>query len=325
MRIFITGGSGFVGSAFVEAIHARHSLTAMSRSNGSDAQLSRLGATPIRCTLDTIQAAHLEGVDVVVHAAADVREWGTWQEFWRVNVEGTQRMLAAAKEAGVRRFVHIGTEAALLKGQALVGADETYPLALNSPYPYSRTKAHAEVAVRSANDPANHFETIVVRPRFVWGPGDQRLIPALKRMADARQFVWIDGGRHKTSTTYVGNLVYAIETALTRGRGGEAYFVLDDGGPVTLREFLPQLTATAGFELKGREIPGWLARSIAFTTEKAWRVLHLSGQPPVPRFNVNVVSRDCILSDAKARQEMGYSPPFSREAGLEALRAAART
>jgi nucleoside-diphosphate-sugar epimerase len=324
VRIFLTGGSGFVGSEFIKAVQTRHTLLAMSRSEDSDAQLSRLGATPIRCTLDTIQSAHLADVDVVVHAAADVREWGRLQEFWDVNVIGTQRMLAAAKEAGVGRFVHIGTEAALLKGQALVDADETYPLALSSPFPYSRTKAHAEAAVRSANDPANRFETVVIRPRFVWGPGDLKLVPTLKRMVDARQFVWIDGGLHKTSTTYVGNLVYALEAALTRGRGGEAYFVLDDGGPVTFREFLPKLTATAGFDLKGRDVPGWLARSVAFTSEKAWRLLHLPGQPPATRFNVNIVSRDCILNDTKARKEMGYSPPFSRQAGLEVLNASVR-
>ena len=319
MKIFVTGASGFVGGAFVKEAGARHVMAAMSRSEASDAKITTLGAMPVRCDLNTVSAEQLKGCEAVMHCAAYVEEWGPWSAYWRANVEGTKRLLAAAKKAGVKRFVHIGTEAALLKGQDLIDADETYPLALDSPFPYSRTKAHAEQAVRAASDPASGFETIVVRPRFVWGPGDETLLPILKRMSETGRFAWIDGGRHRTSTTYIGNLTYAMELALTKGRSGEAYFVLDDGGPVTFRDFLPMMAQAAGFELTGREVPGWLARGIAFVAEKAWRALPLSGGPPLTRFGANILSRDCILVDAKARTELGYAPPFTREQGLAAL------
>ena len=258
-----------------------------------------------------------------MHCAAYVEEWGLWSAYWRTNVEGTQRLLNAAKKAGVKRFVHIGTEAALLKGQDLMNADETYSLALSSPFPYSRTKAYAERAVREASDPKNGFETIVIRPRFVWGPGDETLLPILRRLSDTGQFVWVDGGGHKTSTTYIGNLVYAMELALTKGNSGEAYFVLDDGGPVSFREFLPRLAEAAGFQLVGRDVPGWVVRCIAFLSEKAWRALPLSGAPPLTRFGANILSRECILEDTKARTQMGYLPPFTRSEGLTALAALA--
>ena len=319
MNIFITGASGFVGGAFAQYAGARHTLAAMSRSEKSDAKILAFGATPVRSSLDDVTAEHLRGMDAVIHCAAYVEEWGPWSAYWQANVEGTRRMLEAAKAAGVKRFVHIGTEAALLRGQDLVNVDETYPLALNSPFPYSRTKAHAEKLVRTANDPANGFETIVVRPRFVWGPGDETLLPVLRRMSEAGQFAWIDGGRHRTSTTYIGNLTYAMELALDAGKSGEAYFVLDGGGPVRFRDFLPKMAKAAGFELKGREVPGWLVRGIAFVSEKAWRILPLSGQPPLTRFGANILSRDCILLDDKARRDMGYAPPFTREDGLKAL------
>ena len=319
MKIFVTGASGFVGGAFVRDAGARHMMAAMSRSGIADRKIASMGAAPMRCTLSDVTADHLAGSEAVVHCAAFVKEWGPWRTYWQANVEGTRRLLAAAKKAGVHRFVHIGTEAALLRGQNLIEADETYPLALNSPFPYSRTKAHAEKAVREANDPANGFETIVIRPRFVWGPGDETLLPVLRRMSESGQFAWIDGGRHRTSTTYIGNLAYAMELALTRGRSGEAYFVLDGGGPVRFRDFLPKLAEAAGFELKGREVPGWAVRSMAFFAEKAWRTLPLSGQPPITRFGANILSRDCILLDAKARRDMGYAPPFTREQGLQAL------
>ena len=90
---------------------------------------------------------------------------------------------AAAREAGVKRFIHIGTEAALVHGQDLHEVDERYPLAFDSPYPYCSTKARAEQAVREAYDPAGGFTTPVLRPRFIWGPGDATLLPALPKMA----------------------------------------------------------------------------------------------------------------------------------------------
>ena len=251
------------------------------------------------------------------------RKWGPWSEYWRLNVDGTKRMLAEAKKAGVKRFVHIGTEAALFHGQHMRNVDETYPLAFNSPFPYSRTKAFAEKAVREANDPAHNFETIVVRPRFVWGPRDETLLSVVRRMAEEGQFAWIGGGHNKTSTTYIGNLTYAMELALTKGRSGEAYFVLD-GPPVEFREIVTRMTKAAGFTLPDKDVPGWLARAIAFVSETAWRILPLPGRPPLTRFVANIMSRDCILVDAKARADMGYSPPFTLDQGIEALAAEAR-
>ena len=88
-------------------------------------------------------------------------------------------MLLAARGTGAKRFIHVGTEAALVHGQDLREADESYPLAFNSPYPYCRTKALAEQAVRDANDVPGGFITLVLRPRFIWGPGDQTLLPTI--------------------------------------------------------------------------------------------------------------------------------------------------
>jgi len=321
MKIFITGASGFVGGAFLKDYAKDHHVTAMSRSEKSDAAIKALGAAPMRGALGEVKTEQLKGFDAVVHCAAYVEEWGPWADYWRVNVDGTKELLVAAKGADVRRFVHIGTEAALFYGQHMRNVDEHYPLALNSPYPYSRTKAHAEKAVREANDPDAGFTTVVVRPRFVWGPGDQTILPVVKAMVEKGQFAWIGGGRNKTSTTYIGNLAYAMNLALTKGEGGQAYFVLDDGGPVVFRDFMTKMMAAAGIATPSRTVPGWLVRTIAYVGETTYRALGLKSKPPLTRFTANIMSRDCILVDAKARKDMGYAPPFTVEQGLAALKA----
>jgi nucleoside-diphosphate-sugar epimerase len=321
MKLFITGASGFVGGAFVKAYAKAHQITAMSRSEKSDAQIRALGATPMRAALGEVKTEQLKGFDAIVHCAAYVEEWGPWADYWRVNVDGTKELLVAAKGADVKRFVHIGTEAALFYGQHMRGVDEHYPLALNSPFPYSRTKAHAEKAVREANDATAGFTTIVIRPRFVWGEGDQTILPVVKAMVEKGQFAWIDGGRAKTSTTNIANLTHAMNLALTKGKGGEAYFVLDDGGPVVFRDFMTKMMTAANIAPGARNVPGWLVRAIAYTGETTFRTLNLKSKPPLTRFTANIMSRDCILSDAKARKEMGYVPVVTMEQGLKILAA----
>ena len=318
MRIFVTGASGFVGGAATKhLVAAGHTVRAMSRSEKSDATIRALGAQPVRCDLQDVAADFIGDAEVVLHCAAFVEQWGPRDAWKRFNVEGTARMLAASREAGVARFIHIGTEAALFRGQHLRGVDETYPLAPRSPYPYSSTKAQAEQLVRDAN--TTDFQTIVLRPRFIWGPGDTTLLPAIEAMARAGKFMWIDHGHARTSTTHIDNLVHGIELALTKGFGGQAYFILDDGVR-TMREIISGMAATRGVALPDKSAPAWLADVLGFAFEGVWRLLPLQGEPPLTRFSAMILSREAVLKDDKARFEMGYAPVISVEAGLLEMR-----
>lgn len=319
MKIFVTGASGFVGGAVTRTLAKGFSIRAMSRDERSDGIIREAGAEPVRCTLETVGPEHLSGCEAVIHCAAYVGAWGSWRAYRQANVEGTRNMLYAAKTAGTRRFLHIGTEAALFRGQHMRNIDETYPLALHSPFPYSRTKARAEKLVREANDPSMGFETVVVRPRMVWGPGDTTIRPAVRRMADTGQFMWIDGGRARTSTTHIDNLVQGILLALEKGRGGEAYFITD-GKDTSLRTFLTDLMDTAYVRLPDKTLPGPLARAMAYVTERAWRTLGLTGAPPLTRFAANLMSRDCTIDISKARYELGYAPVVTVAEGMKAMR-----
>src|SRR5262245_18592953 len=112
MRIFVTGASGFIGGHVVERLVGRHQVFAMERSASSRAKVEQLGATAVCAELGAGPVDALAGVDAVVHCAAYAEEWGTREQFWRANVDGTTQLLEAARAAGVRRFIHLGTEAA---------------------------------------------------------------------------------------------------------------------------------------------------------------------------------------------------------------------
>lgn len=316
MRIFVTGASGFVGGHFTESLSARHEVLALARSEKSAAAVRRFGARPVSGELGAVRAEDLAGVDAVVHAAAFVEEWGTREQFWQANVEGTAQLLEAARKAGVRRFVHVGTEAALFDGGDLVGIDETRPYPARQRYLYSETKAEAERRVLGANGAA--MATLSIRPRFVWGPRDTSVLPAVLRMAKEGSFAWIDGGAHRTSTTHVANLVHALELALSKGRGGEAYFVADDGER-TIREFLTALAGTAGVSLGDKRVPGFAARPAARVIEGIWRLFGIKKAPPMTRFAIDMMSASVTVKTAKARAELGYRPVISVEEGMREM------
>jgi nucleoside-diphosphate-sugar epimerase len=317
MRVFISGGSGFVGGHAIEVlVAAGHELHAMARSDGSAAAVGRFGATAVRCTLDDVESSHMAGCEAVVHCAAFVEEWGTRAQFVAGNVEGTRRMLAAARAAGVRRFIHIGTEAVLFDGHDLIDVDESQPYPERQRFLYSETKAEAERLVLAANE--GSMTVLSLRPRFVWGPRDASVLPAILRMHAAGNFAWIDQGRRLTSTTHVRNLARAIELALTRGEGGKAYFVLDDGTR-SYREFIAALARTQGVELGNRSIPSGLARTSAAVVEGVWRLLGLRRTPPLTRFAAAMMACSVTLRDERARRELGYAPVISVERGLAEL------
>ncbi len=315
----MTGASGFVGGATVKRLLDEDcDVTAMSRSDKSDEKIRSLGATPSRCDLDSISAENIAGCEIVIHAAAHVDAWGAVDAWDKANVQGTKNVLQAARAAGVRRFIHIGTEAALVRGQDLIDVDETYPLAFDSPFPYCRTKALAEQAVLAANDASANFSTIVLRPRFIWGPGDTTILPSVLEMTAAGKWTWIDRGAAMTSTTYIDNLVEAIMLARTGGKPGQAYFILDQGTR-SMHEVITAMASTQNVTLPDRSMPGWLARALGITLEGIWRTLGLKSKPPLTAHEAMVMSRNCTLNGAKAERELGYKPPITTQQGLRSM------
>jgi len=318
---FVTGGSGFIGGRLVERLRADgHTVRALARSEEAAERIRARGGDPVRGDLsDPAAIANgAKGCELAFHAAATLGDWGRREDFERGNVEGTQNVVNACRQASVRRLVHVGTEAALLAGEPLVEVDESAPLRPDSPGLYSSTKARAEQLVLDAS--GDGLETVVVRPRFVWGPGDKAILPTMVELMRSGRFAWIGGGQHRTSTTHVDNAVEGLMLGATRGRPGNAYFVTD-GEPVVFREFVSELVATQGVEAPGRSIPSLVARVAAVTGETVWRLLPLPGRPPLTRFAYWVSARECTIRIDKAREQLGYEPVKGIEEGLAELRA----
>ena len=308
---FVTGGSGFVGGALIERLRREGwDVRALARSERAAGRVRELGAEPVMGDLDDLQ---IEDCEIAFHAAAKVEDFGDPADFERVNVQGTRNVVAACRAGGVRRLVHVSTEACLMAGQPLVNVDESAPLRPDSPVLYSSSKAKAEEIVRGAD-----METAIVRPRFVWGRGDTSLLPAIVAMVKSGRFRWVGGGHHLTATTHIDNTVEGLWLAGTRGAAGGVWFVTD-GEPVDFREFLTALVGTQGVEIPDKSVPARVAGAAARASEWLWRRLKRPGNPPLTRFAVWVSSQECTIDISRAERDLGYRPVTSREDGLAEL------
>jgi len=313
VKFFLTGGSGFVGGELIAALVAGgDEVAALARSDRAAAAVSARGATPVRGDLDDVGAlrAGTAGAEVIVHAAAMLSGGRAERDaFRRINVDGTRNVLAAAGDA---RTVIVSTEQVVMAGP-LVEVDETAAYPARTVGLYAQTKQQAERAVLDAGG-------IAVRPRMVWGKGDTTLLPTVVAAARAGRLRWIGGGRQRTSTCHVRNVVAGIIAAAGAGRPGEAYF-LTDGEPVEFRDFWTRMLATQGVPAPTGTLPRPVAMATAAVTEFAWWALRRRGQPPLDRMTVALLSDECTVRDGKARRDLGYDPPVTIDAGLAEMAA----
>jgi nucleoside-diphosphate-sugar epimerase len=319
MKIFVTGGSGFVGGYLIPfLLEAGHEVFALARSDTSIERVQSLGAIAVKGDITDRESlkGKLDGCDTVVHAAAAFEMWGDEKTFHNINVDATQNLLDAAKAAKIRTFVYIGAASVIAGGVPAHMVDESYRLPEPPDDAYSRTKLLGEQRVIAANSPS--FNTIVLRPSLIWGKGHS-MTEAMRQAAARGGWVWIGGGKHRLSTIHVQNLCAAVLSALEKGKGGEVYYVTD-GAPRTVRQFLSEWLRAEGVELRGPNIPYPLALRFANMMEWVWRTFRLKGTPPVTRAMVYMLGRELSMSDQKARERLGYQTVLTIEEGLRQLR-----
>ena len=330
MRILVTGGGGFLGQALCRGLVERgHAVRSFSRSRHR--ALDALGIEQVQGDLadrDAVVAA-AQGCDAIFHNAAKAGAWGSYDSYHRANVVGTDNVIAACRAHGIGRLVYTSTPSVTHRATHPVagGTADTVPYGTHFKAPYAATKAVAERTVLAANDAA--LATIALRPRLIWGPGDQQLLPRLVERARAGRLRIVGNGDNRIDTTYIDNAAQAHFDAfdhLDIGArcAGRAYFI-SNGEPRAARDIVNALLRAAGAPMVDRTLPFALAYTIGATCEAAWTLLPLSGEPPLTRFLAEQLATEHWYDMAPAMRDFGYVPKVTIEQGLSRLAESMRT
>lgn len=314
--ILVTGANGFVGAAIVRSLlKAGQPACGLVRHTSNLRNLEGMEIELRRADLEDREAlrAALDGCAVIINCAARASDWGSRQEFHRVNVGGVENLTAAAAAAGsVSRIVHLSTANVVGHGSREATEEEADRDRLR--FHYSRSKLDAEEAVRKGC--RDHgIELVVLRPAAVYGPGDWkwswRMIDAVAR----GRWPLVSGGRARLAPLWIGNLCEAVGLAI-EGHGTGGIFNVTDGVDIDWRAFSSLIATHLGLEPSFWSVPYAAALPLAVVAEALWWIPLLRGEPPVTRYRVIKASRDFHYSIDRAREELGYRPDSDLETHL---------
>ena len=317
MKVLVTGGGGFVGSALCRQLRALgHDVTALGRRPNT--ALTAEGfrtATQDLAQPDAVAGLTglFAGVDCVFHTAAHVKMWGPRESFVRGNITATQNVIAACRAAGVAKLVFTSSPSVVAGNHDRQGVDESQPYPDHYRALYPETKAAAERAVLAAHGP--DLRTISLRPHLIFGPGDTNLVPTILKRARAGRLTQVGDGSNLVDLTFINDCVAAHLLAATAldarpTAGGRAYF-LSQGTPVPLWEWIGRVLTLHNLPPVRRRISASTAQLLATVAEGVWKAFGLTSDPPLTRFLAEEMATDHYYNIDAARRELGYSPSCS--------------
>lgn len=314
MRVLVTGGTGFTGTALVKRLLVMgHAVVALDYKEGLQSDdLRAKGAEILTGSVTDRQVVEqsMKGVEVVFHLAAAFRELHKPNSFYdEVNVGGTQVVLSAARRHDVRKFIYCST-CGVHGNVARPPADEDAPIRPGDYY--QRTKYEAEPLVSAAAGAG--FETVILRPAAIYGPGDpERFFMIFKRVSQGT-FPMFGSGRTLYHPLYVDNLVDAFLLCMPPGAGnGRAYLIADDRY-YQIEEIVRAVARALEMSVRIPHYPVLPVVALAHIMDKVYRPFGLA--PPIFPRRVDWYRQNRAFDITRAKRELGYAPRVHLDEGL---------
>lgn len=324
MRITVTGATGFLGGNAARRLNAAgHRVVGVGRDRVRGRALKADGIGFVRADLTDAEQARAAcvGAEVVVHCAAMSEPWGRYSDFYAHNVLATEHVIAACTAVRARRLVHISTPALYVNGRDRFEVREDEPLPAHFVSDYVRTKGLSEQRVQAAG--RTGLETIILRPRGLFGPGDRTILPRIVEALRARRLPRIGKGDNLADLTYIDNAALAIERAVGTGapdtRLNGRVFNISNGERPRLWDLIDDLADHLALPRPRIALPYALAYRLGWASETGYRVLGrvgVRGEPRLTRYTVVLLGRSMTLDISAARGALGYRPEVSIETGI---------
>ncbi|HEV8303803.1 MAG TPA: NAD-dependent epimerase/dehydratase family protein [Gemmatimonadales bacterium] len=320
MTVLVTGGSGLVGSHVIEALRARgEPVRALVRKPEGIPGVEEVVGDVTDASAWRRAAG---GARAIVHGAAVVANRVPYEAFERVNVGGTRLAVHAARAEGAT-LVHVssvavfGRTAAETAGREGITEDFPFQRIPERDF-YARTKRLAEELVRE-EAARGGVTAVAIRPNVIYGERDRLFTPRVIGVLRRGFAVQIGPGTNHLSCVYAGNVAAAIVAAVDKARPGfRAYNVTRDAPPeLTQREFFMAFAAALGIRLRFVPVPVRLARWGAKAWSRWLRLRHPRRYAGLAGAAVSFIVGENPYVAARARQDLGWTPPYDARAGIQ--------
>jgi 2-alkyl-3-oxoalkanoate reductase len=317
LKILITGGTGFLGRYLAEQmLEQGQKITLLGRDFSKVQHLLYAGATPLHCDLrhrEKVMDA-CKGMEVVCHAGALTSAWGSAQAFRETNVEGTRAVLDGCLQHGVRRLVHVSSPSVVFDGRNhfMTNEDLPYPDRLLSHY--AESKKVAEEMVLGAR---TLLEVLVLRPKALYGRGDQAMMPHIIRAAQAGRLPQIGDGNNQVDITHVEDAARALALAIRCRMPSRSHpiYTITGGEHPKIWRIIRQALEIHKVSTHLRKIPLEIMLPIAHAMEQMSRVT--GKQPLLTPYTTLLLARTQTYDISRAATDLGYIPRVSLEEGLK--------
>ncbi len=311
-RVLVTGATGGLGLAVVAALAAQgYAVRATGRRRDLTGRLAAMGAEFVPADLNDMAALPdlVAGMDGVIHAAALSSPWGPYADFRRINVDVTRHLLAAARVAGVGRFVFVSSPSVYARAADQVNLRESDPVNPRPMNAYAATKGEAERAVLAASDAA--MACVAIRPRAIVGPDDTVLLPRVLRLVRRGRFPLVRGGQARIELTDARDAAAALVLALERAQtlGGEVINIAG-GRSMAIRDMVSTLAEALGIPIRFVPVPYAAVAAFATAAEAVCRVLPGRPEPILTPYTLTTLAFSQTFDLTKARETLGYQPQF---------------
>lgn len=318
MRVAVTGAGGFLGRALVSRLaETGHEPVAIVKSRKDAEEYEKRGIRVLLRDLlhDEAYGGLFDGHQGLVHCAALRRHYGRWEEFRQTNIEITRRVMEHALESKMERIVHISTASVYGNDRSHYGTNEEADYAKRAVDYYTRSKIEADRVV-SGLIKEKDLPAVILRPGYIWGPGDRIILPFIVERLRAGNLFLVDGGDNLLSLTFIDNVVEAIMLALVDEEAKGKAFNITDGSRVTSRKFTDDIMSVLGINLKLKSVPYPLIYSISYLIEHSYRLMDKPSSPPYTRFLARFLKYSAFFDISRAIYELNYKPKVSYKSGM---------
>ena len=321
MRVFLTGGTGLIGSHIAEQLRARgDEVVALSREDSDTRFLEQHGCSIVRGDVrdphDQL-AAHMAGCAALVHAAALVYVGESWPRVRAVNVEGTANVLRAAAAVCVPEAVHLSSVAVYGRTWGTVDEDTPTDSPLRPGDLYARSKRESEAVAHSeATNASGGVRLTILRLAAVYGERDRLLVPRLVSLVRRPVVPVLGRGYNSLPVVYAGNAAAAVARCLVRPVGQSVrIFDLGMDHRLTQEAFLLGMARALGAAPRLVRVPGGLVRGAAALGGRLGLSVPGAADLSLARLARMVLDENPYLS-RRIRRELDWKPPFGHDEGI---------